>query len=52
MARVVTRTLLHVRILIDEELHQKRSMQAKTRNHGAKDLRVKTVFEESNLKDR
>jgi hypothetical protein len=24
--------------LVERELHQKRSMQAKTRNHGAKDL--------------
>ncbi len=38
MARVYLRALLHARVLIDEELQQKRSMQAKTRNYGAKDL--------------
>ncbi len=38
MARVLTRILLHARVVVDRELHQKRSMQAKTRSHGAKDL--------------
>ena len=52
IARVLTRTLLHARTVVDGELHQKRSIQAKTRSHGAKDLIERVMFREGNLKNR